>query len=150
MPSKANIAIVSHSSSLEYPRIDCTKRHSLTDIVVVSICAVIAGAEGWEDIEAFARDKQDWLKRFLKRTNGIPSHDTISRVFRRLKPGQFNDCFASWTKLLQQELALKHIAIDGKTIRRSFDRVTAKNAFHLVSAWSTENHLALGQVVTAE
>ncbi len=148
MAGIAKVTIASHFSELEDPRIDRTKRHLLIDIVVISICAVIAGAEGWEDIEAFAKDKKGWLKKFLKLPNGIPSHDTISRVFRRLKPGQFNDCFASWTQSLHQELALNHIAIDGKTLRRSFDRSTAKNALHLVSAWSTENHLALGQVAT--
>lgn len=148
MVAKSRIGIGSHFLELVDPRIDRTKRHLLIDIVVLSICAVIAGAEGWEDIEAFGKDKHDWLKKFLRLPNGIPSHDTISRVFRRLKPGEFDRCFASWTQSLHQEMSLTHIAIDGKTLRRSFDRATAKNTLHMVSGWSSENHLVLGQVAT--
>ena len=139
------LSLFSHFADLEDPRIDRTKKHLLLDIIALAICAVIGGAEGWEEIEDFGKDKHDWLRKFLRLPNGIPSHDTISRVFRRLKPEAFQDCFLSWVQTLHQELGWKHVAIDGKTVRRSFDRVTAKNALHLVSAWSVENHLTLGQ-----
>jgi predicted transposase YbfD/YdcC len=146
MPATKKLSIFDHFAELEDPRIERTKRHLLLDIVALSICAVIAGAEGWEDIEEFGKQKLDWLKTFLRLPNGIPSHDTINRVFRRLKPDQFQRCFASWIASLNTALGLKQIAIDGKTLRRSFDRASAKNALHLVSAWSVENHLSLGQV----
>jgi predicted transposase YbfD/YdcC len=139
------LSLFSHFADLEDPRIDRTKKHLLLDIIALAICAVIGGAEGWEEIEDFGKDKHDWLRKFLRLPNGIPSHDTISRVFRRLKPEAFQECFLSWVQTLHQELGWKHVAIDGKTVRRSFDRVTAKNALHLVSAWSVENHLTLGQ-----
>jgi predicted transposase YbfD/YdcC len=139
------ISIVEHFSELSDPRVERTKKHLLLDIVVLAVCAVICGAEGWEDIEEFGKQKHAWLKRFLKLPKGIPSHDTIGRVFRLLKPLEFQKCFVSWTKALQETLGLTFIAIDGKTLRRSFDRASAKNALHMVSAWSTENHLVLGQ-----
>jgi predicted transposase YbfD/YdcC len=140
------LSLLEHFADLPDPRIDRTKRHLLLDIIVLSICAVIAGAEGWEDIEEFGKQKHEWLKTFLRLPNGIPSHDTINRVFRMLKPEQFQECFLRWIDTLHQELGFKRIAIDGKTLRRSHDRASAKNALHLVSAWSVENHLTLGQV----
>lgn len=143
---RRRLSLLEHFADLPDPRIDRTKRHLLLDIVVLSICAVIAGAEGWEDIEEFGKQKHEWLKRFLRLPNGIPSHDTINRVFRMLKPEQFQECFLRWIDTLHQELGFKRIAIDGKTLRRSYDRASAKNALHLVSAWSVENHLTLGQV----
>lgn len=146
MPATKKLSLFDHFAELDDPRIERTKRHLLLDIVALSICAVIAGAEGWEDIEEFGKQKLDWLKKFLQLPNGIPSHDTINRVFRRLKPDQFQRCFATWIASLHTALGLKQIAIDGKTLRRSFDRASAKNALHLVSAWSVENHLSLGQV----
>ena len=145
MPAASRLSLFSHFVGLEDPRIDRTKKHLLLDIIVLAICAVIGGAEGWEEIEDFGKDKHQWLKRFLRLPNGIPSHDTISRVFRRIKPEAFQECFLSWVQTLHERLGLKHVAIDGKTVRRSFDRATAKNALHLVSAWSVENHLTLGQ-----
>lgn len=145
MHDASKLSLFSHFADLEDPRIDRTKKHLLLDIIALAICAVIGGAEGWEEIEDFGKDKHEWLKKFLRLPNGIPSHDTISRVFRRIKPEAFQECFLSWVQTLYQELGLKHVAIDGKVVRRSFDRATAKNALHLVSAWSVENHLTLGQ-----
>jgi predicted transposase YbfD/YdcC len=144
--SPSGISIFEHFRDLEDPRIDRTKKHMLLDIIALAICAIISGAEGWEDIEVYGKDKYQLLKRFLRLPNGVPSHDTISRVFRRLSPKGFQRCFLAWIESLQETLGLKLIAIDGKTARRSFDRKSAKNALHLVSAWSVENHLTLGQV----
>jgi predicted transposase YbfD/YdcC len=140
-----SIAVVAHFRRLADPRVERTKKHPLLDIVVLAICAVICGAEGWAEIAEFGRQKQAWLKRFLRLPHGIPSHDTIARVFRRLKPQEFQQCFLSWTCALQRELGVKQVAIDGKTLRRSFDRASAKSALHLVSAWTTKNRLVVAQ-----
>jgi predicted transposase YbfD/YdcC len=145
MSVTGRLSIVTHFKNLKDPRIQRRKKHPLLDIIVLTICAVIADAEGWEDIEAYGRAKFDFLKGFLALPNGIPSHDTIERVFQRLKPVEFERCFRSWTRALAEELGLKHVAIDGKTLRRSFDNAAGKSALHLVSAWSVENHLTLGQ-----
>jgi predicted transposase YbfD/YdcC len=145
MATASKLSIVRHFRDLKDPRIDRTKRHLLLDIIVLSICAVVSGAEGWEDIAEYGRQKHVWLKTFLQLPHGIPSPDTIGRVFRRLKPEEFQRCFLSWAAALQEELGMKLVALDGKTARRSFDRASGKTALHLVSAWSAENHLVLGQ-----
>jgi predicted transposase YbfD/YdcC len=140
------LAIQTHFADLTDPRIDRTRRHNLMDILTVALCAVICGAEGWVDIANYGAAKHDWLKTFLELPNGIPSHDTFRRVFCLLDPHTFLDCFQRWIDALSAGLGLKRIAIDGKTLRRSFDRGSGKAALHLVSAWATEQHLVLGQV----
>ena len=140
-----SLSMVAYFEGLEDPRIERTKRHLLVDIICLSVCAVIAGAEGWEDIEEFGLTHETWLRKFLRLPHGIPSHDTISRVFRRLKPKAFEACFLEWVSSLHEQLGFKLIAIDGKTLRRSHDRKTMKSALHLVCAWSVENHVVLGQ-----
>lgn len=140
------LAIQTHFAALEDPRIDRTRRHALLDIVVIALCAVICGAEGWVDIADYGVAKYDWLKTFLALPHGIPSHDTFRRVFCLLDPCAFQECFQRWVDALSAGLGLKRIAIDGKTLRRSFDRATGKAALHLVSAWATTQHLVLGQV----
>jgi predicted transposase YbfD/YdcC len=140
------LAIQTHFADLKDPRIDRTRRHHLMDIVVIAICAVICGADGWVDIANYAVAKQAWLKTFLALPGGIPSHDTFRRVFCLLDPRAFHECFQRWIDALSAGLGLQRIAIDGKTARRSFDRATGKGALHLVSAWATEQHLVLGQV----
>jgi len=145
MSVASQLSILTHFSSLKDPRIDRTKKHLLADIIALTICAVISNAEGWEEIEAYGKEKHEFLKTFLQLPNGIPSHDTIERVFQRIKPAEFERCFCQWTQALARELGIKLVAIDGKTLRRSFDRASAKAALHLISAWSVENHLLLGQ-----
>jgi predicted transposase YbfD/YdcC len=140
------LAIATHFAPLKDPRIERTRLHDLMDIIVIAICAVICGAEGWEDIAKYGHAKRDWLVTFLSLPNGIPSHDTFRRVFCLLDPGAFHQCFQRWIDALSAGLGLKRIAIDGKTMRRSFDRASGKAALHLVSAWATEQHLVLGQV----
>ena len=132
-------------SGIDDPRPDRGKRHDLMDIISIAICAVICGAEGWADIELFAKCKYDWLKGFLSLSNGIPSHDTFGRVFSRIDPKQFQNCFMEWVKGISELTQGQVIVIDGKTLRRSHDRSSAKAAIHMVSAWATENSLALGQ-----
>jgi predicted transposase YbfD/YdcC len=144
--SNPSVAITTHFAALEDPRIERTRLHDLMDIIVIAICAVICGAEGWDDIAKYGHAKQDWLRTFLSLPNGIPSHDTFRRVFCLLDPAAFHKCFQSWIDALSAGLGLKRIAIDGKTMRRSFDRASGKAALHLVSAWATEQHLVLGQV----
>jgi len=140
------LAIQTHFADLKDPRIDRTRRYELLDIVVIAVCAVICGAEGWVDIANYGVSKYEWLKTFLELPEGIPSHDTFRRVFCLLDPQAFQACFQSWIDALSAGLGLKRVAIDGKTLRRSFDRATGKTALHLVSAWATEQHLVLGQV----
>lgn len=135
---------------LEDPRMDRTKLHSLSDILVITICAVICGADEWTEIELFGRSKRKWFQTFLALPNGIPSHDTLGRVFSRLDPKQLERCFQRWMAAMAECTGGQLIAIDGKTIRRSFDKADHKAAIHLVSAWSETNRLVLGQVATDE
>jgi predicted transposase YbfD/YdcC len=147
---KTGASIFEHFSSLTDPRLDRTKRHKLLDIVGLSICGVICGADGWTEIEEFGHAKQDWLQKFLELPNGIPSHDTIGRIFARVLPGQFQRSFQRWIQSISTLTEGQVIAIDGKTLRRSYDRASDKAAIHMVSAWARENHLILGQVKTRE
>ena len=135
-------------SELEDPRVDRTKRHSLTDIVTIAICAVICGAEGWTQVEEFGQAKRKWFQTFLDLPHGIPSHDTFGRVFAKLAPEAFEACFMKWIEALAHKRQSRLIAVDGKTIRRSLDQAGNKAAIHMVSAWCQANHLALGQVAT--
>jgi len=128
------------------PRVDRTKRHLLSDILAIAICAVICGADEWTEMEAFGKAKQPWFKTFLALPNGIPSHDTLARVFARLDPLALQQCFVAWIQGLSQQLAGSVVAIDGKTVRHSFDRAAGKAAIHMVSAWASSHHLVLGQV----
>lgn len=128
------------------PRIDRTKRHLLSDILAIAICAVICGADEWTEMEAFGKAKQAWFKSFLALPNGIPSHDTLARVLARLDPLALQQSFVAWIQGLSQQLAGSVVAIDGKTVRHSFDRAAGKAAIHMVSAWASSHHLVLGQV----
>lgn len=141
-----------HFSSLTDPRMDRKKRHYLLDIIALSICAVIAGADGWESIETFGKAKLAWLKVFLLLPNGIPSHDTIRRVFARLSPRELQDRFCDWMKDVVELTLGEVIAIDGKTLRRSFKKGQKENngAIHMVSAWAAGNGVVLSQVKTSE
>lgn len=134
---------------LEDPRLDRKKQHSLLDIMAISICAAIAGADSWTEIADFGRAKEDWLRTFLKLPNGIPSHDTFGRVFSLLDPGQFEEAFREWVKAIQGQVK-GLVSIDGKTARRSHDQGKGKKAIHVVSAWARESSLALGQVTVDE
>lgn len=134
-----------HFSHLVDPRLDRKKRHQLLDIIAICICAVIAGADGWTDVELFGKAKEAWLRTFLKLANGIPSHDTFGRVFCLLDPLAFQTCFINWIQAVQETVE-GVVAIDGKTACRSHDLSKGKQAIHIVSAWATQNGVALGQV----
>jgi predicted transposase YbfD/YdcC len=133
---------------LEDPRMNRTKKHSLTDILTIAICAVICGADGWTQVEEFGDCKKKWFQSFLDLPNGIPSHDTFGRVFARLDPAAFEECFVQWIDGLAVATEGRLVAIDGKTIRRSLDVAGGKAAIHMVSAWSQANHMVLGQLAT--
>jgi len=150
MSTDTRASIVEHFSILEDPRIERNKRHSLIDIVVVSVCAVVCGAETWEDIEDYGEENIEWLKRFLKLENGIASHDTIRRLFIRLDPQALQQCFMNWVLAVRKQTKGDVVAIDGKTLRRSADRAAGRMPIHLVSAWAVENGIVLGQVATEE
>lgn len=134
-----------HFGSVEDPRIDRTKQHMLEDILLLTLAAVLAGAEGWTDIERFGNAREAWLRQFLALPKGIPSHDTFGRVFAALDPEQFETAFVSWTQSLTRNLN-GLVAVDGKTVRGSRDTASGKRPVHLVSAWSEANRLVLGQV----
>ena len=115
-------AIKRHFRKLRDPRLRRRRRHELLDIIVIAICAVIGDCDTWEDIGVFAQKRQDWLRRFQALPHGVPSADTISRVFSRLDPEAFGACFQSWVRAVSAAVGLPHIASDGKTLRRSGDR----------------------------
>jgi hypothetical protein len=133
--------------SLADPCLERTRWHDLFELVVVSLCGTIAGSDGWADIDRFGLERLDWLRTFLRLESGIPSHDTFGRVFSRLDLAGLAACISQWLDDIGQKLG-KHIAIDGKTLRGSFDKAAGKNPLHLVSAWACDARLPLGQVAT--
>lgn len=138
-------SLVLHFSRLPDPRGDRGRRHKLVDVVVIAVLAVLCGAEHWTEMEEFGHAKEKWLRTFLGLPNGIPSHDTFGEVFAALSPDAFEACFRSWTLAVAGQIA-GVLAIDGKTIRRSFDAATGKTAVHMVSAWAADNGVVFGQV----
>lgn len=146
MKLRPKITIADHFSQIKDPRIDRTKRHQLIDILTITLCAVISGADTWLEIEAYGKAKQRWLKRFLSLPNGIPSHDTFARVFARLNPEELQQCFLGWVRSISQLTSGEIVSIDGKTLRHSYDTSSDQRAIHMVSAWASTNRLVLGQV----
>ncbi len=132
-------------ADLDDPRREHQRLHNLWDIIALTICAVVCGADSWTDVEKYGHSKYDWLCHLLELPNDIPSHDTIRRVFALLDPVAFQEGFALWVASLVEATDGRLIAIDGKTLRRSFDPANGKNALHLVSAWAHENRLVLAQ-----
>jgi len=138
-------SFIQNFSALNDPRIERSKEHLLIDIVAISILAVISGAEGWVAIETYGQAKYEWLKEFLSLPNGVPSHDTFSRVWSRIDPSEFQECFQVWVSSITKKLGVEVIAIDGKTLKQSYDRQAQQKALHIVSAWSSSHQLVLGQ-----
>ena len=133
-------------SILSDHRVERTRRHSLTNIMVIAICAVVCGADYWVDIEEFGKAKREWLSRFLDLSNAIPSHDTFGRFFAMLDSESFERFFSEWVVSVSELTTGQVIAIDGKTVRRSHDSFIGRDAIHMVSAWATANHVSLGQL----
>jgi predicted transposase YbfD/YdcC len=137
--------LVQHFGVVEDPRCRGKVLHRLVDILVIAICTVIACAESWDDIALYGRSKLAWLRTFLELPNGVPSHDTFRRVFMLIDPDAFEVGFTAWTGSLVAGFKREVVAIDGKTIRRSFDRGRDQAPLHVVSAWASEQDLVLGQ-----
>jgi predicted transposase YbfD/YdcC len=151
MDGQATTGILRHFRDLPDPRAH-NVIHQLHDILVIAICAVICGAEGWAEVEQFGLSKQAWFGTFLSLDHGIPSHDTFGRVFAKLNPDAFERCFVAWTQSLPQTTGgMRLIAIDGKSIRRSFEHAWDKSGMaHLVSAFVDANHIVFSQVAVSE
>ena len=150
MEEPRSAALGEHFRELADPRIDRHKAHKLIDILVIAICAILCGANDWVAVETFGKAKRAWLARFLDLAHGIPSHDTFGRVFALVSPEALQRCFLCWMQAVAQVTAGQVVAIDGKTLRRSYDRRSAKAALHMVSAWATHNRVVLGQLKTEE
>ena len=146
IPDEPSVTLLEHFKELEDPRVGYLIEHRLLDIIGLTICAVVCGADTWVDIELYGKAKEEWLSSFLAFPNGIPSHDTVARLFAALNPEMLQNCFLSWVRSVAQLSAGEIIAIDGKTLRHSYDRGGDKGAIHMVSAWASQNRLVLGQV----
>jgi predicted transposase YbfD/YdcC len=138
------LPLVCHFRKLKDPRLDRRKLHSLEAILVIAVCAVIAGANDFQQVALFGRKREGWLGRFLDLPNGIPSHDTFERVFARLDPLTFQECFAGWMNAWYARLSGKHLAIDGKAVRGSASPSKGFRCLHLVNVWATQANLCLG------
>jgi predicted transposase YbfD/YdcC len=143
-PSTHVASIKTYFAPLKDPRVRKRTQHRLIDILAIAICGVIANCDTWAEIVDFGTTHADWLKRFLKLPNGIPSQDTFERVFARIDPVGFSSCCVNWVRNVSDLIGVAHIAIDGKTLRGS-DSSTL-GPLHLVSAWATEAKLTLGEV----
>ena len=143
-------AFDNHFRELEDPRATVNRRHQMLDMLVITICAVLCGADDWEAVAEFGRAEKEWFARFLPLPSGIPSHDTFWRLLRRLDGAQFEAYFLRWVAEVAELNEGEVVAIDWKRVRRSHDREAERDASMLVSAWATENRLTLGQVQVAE
>ncbi len=141
-------SLVGYFASMTDPRINRRKAHELVDILVIAICTMLCGGEGFNDMEDFGKAKYDWFKTFLRLRNGIPSHDTFNRVFAALDPKEFLDCFLRWTQSLRQAISQEIVALDGKALRRALNQ--GQSLTYVVSAWAAGNGLVLGQMKVAD
>jgi hypothetical protein len=148
MPQSSTVSsiLLRHFSVVQDPRIDRRKLHRLYDILVIALCGVISNCDGWEEIEEFAEDREEWFRSFLELPHGIPSHDTFERVFERLDPKSLHQSLLGIAAELRETFTEEIIAIDGKTVRGSAGKRSA--ALHTVSAFAVENGLTLAQVAT--
>lgn len=138
------MSFVEHFSIIEDPRKDINVKHDFIDVLFLTVSAVVSGAEGWQDIEDFGHDALDWLRLHRPFKNGIPVDDTIARIIRVISPKQFNQAFINWVNEVRQCNGKEQIAIDGKTLRHSFDG-ERHSALHSITAWSKSNGLVLAQ-----
>lgn len=126
------------------------KCHKLIDVIIITICGVVAGADTYEQIENFGKKRKRWLSKFLELPYGIPSHDTFGRIFERMDPQEFQRCFKQWVASVAKLTKGEVVAIDGKTLRRSHNKADDKKAIHMISAWASSNQVVLGQLKTEE
>jgi len=149
MDASSPVGLLRFFDELDDPRPGTNIMHPLTDMLAVAITAVICGAESWSEVAYFGRCKEKWFRTFLRLPHGIASHDTFGRVFGMIDPDQFERCFMAWTAYLSEDRD-RLVAVDGKTLRKSFDTASDRSAIHLVSAWCETNHTVLGQLAVEE
>ena len=146
MPSTQTTSIVEHFADLTDPR-RREGTYPLINFVVIGVCAVICGADDFVAMAEFGRTKKKFLEQVLDLSAGIPSHDRFNAIFASIKPAEFETCLLNWITTVHKVTAGQVVAIDGKTLRRSYDKANSKSAIHMVSAWATANHISLGQTV---
>jgi DDE_Tnp_1-associated len=139
MKLRPKITLIEHFSKLTNLRIDRAKEHLFIDILSIAICAIICGEDNWVAMKTYGNSKLEWLQQFLELPNGIQSHDTFARVFARIEPLEFEQCFCNWVKEIAQLLPTE---IDGKTLKHSGSKGIGKKAIHLVHAWATEQEVS--------
>ena len=144
MRTHSELSLIVHFQNLPDPRVARTREHRLIDLLVIAVCTLLCGGEGFNDMEDFGAAKHDWLKTFLELPGGIPSHDTFNRLFAALDPASFLECFVRWTQSLRAAVSEEIVALDGKALRRALR--AGGSAPVLVSAWARENGLVLGQL----
>jgi predicted transposase YbfD/YdcC len=140
--------LLTHLSRIDDPRSEKNRLYPLEEVLLLCICAVVSGADGWQSIADFGRNKLVWLRGYLPFVNGMPSADCLGWVMARLPQRRFQECFIAWTRSVAQLCDGEVVALDGKTLRRSHDRNRGQRALHMVSAWADANGLSLGQVAT--
>lgn len=143
-------SILEYFANVPDPRIERSQRHPLASVLTLSLCAVVCGADSFVSIEHFGRAREAWLKTFLDLPNGIPSHDTIGRIFAMLDPQALAEAFRQWAAAIATLTKGEVVAIDGKTLRRSFQSADRSAFVHMVSAWATGNRMVLGQLKTED
>jgi len=150
MPTRPIGLIETHFGNLRDPRAMHSILHKLVDILIITICAVICGADNFVEIAEYGKEKEEWLKTFLELANGIPSVDTFERLFARVKPEALQTCFISWMEAVHECTDGEFINVDGKTLRAAKEAGNKKSLIHMVSVWSASQHLVLGQKKVGE
>jgi predicted transposase YbfD/YdcC len=144
MSKHPKLSLITILKEVPDPRVDRRKLHALGDVLSIALCALLCGADSFEDMEVFGEAKVDWFETFLELPHGVPSHDTFNRVFAALDPEKFLECFMRWTQSLRRAVAEEIVALDGKALRRAINKGDCPKV--VVSAWAAENGLALGQL----
>jgi predicted transposase YbfD/YdcC len=150
MARKVIASIQQNFEKVTDPRVDRGRNHNLLEMIFITICAVLCGADGWADVERFGKAKRMWLEQFLQLPHGIPSHDTFGRVFARLDTNEFYTCMHNWLVRFRKSLKGQGVAIDGKTLRGSFDTAAGQSPLHLISAWACDLRVSLGQLAVED
>lgn len=148
MPKHPRLSLIEHLQQLPDPRVRGRCEHDLVDVLMIALCCLLCGGEGFNDMEDFGKAKRRWFKTFLRLRAGIPTHDTFNRVFAALKPEAFLDLFMAWTQTLRTSVAAEIVALDGKALRRAL--ACGDSPRVIVSAWAASNALVLGQVAVPD
>jgi predicted transposase YbfD/YdcC len=143
-------SIMACFASVEDPRIERSRLHPLPSVLALSLCAVVSGANSFAEIEVYGKSRESWFRSFLDLPHGIPSHDTLARIFAMLSPKRLEQAFREWVSAVASLTKGEVVAIDGKTLRRSFQKAGSNAFVHMVSAWAAGNRMVLGQVKTEE